>query len=62
MSEPLKREGTGLPAHPDRVDDAAPTSPGNGWGVVVVVAVLLGALLVLIVVLHLTGVVGPGAH
>jgi hypothetical protein len=50
-----------LPAHPAR--EEVPTSPrrSTDWAAVVVVAVI-ATLLVGLVVLHLTGVVGPGAH
>src|SRR5262245_56197708 len=61
MPEPLPPERHELPAHPDRVDDADLPVADRRWGGIAVV-VLLGALLVLIVVLHLTGIVGPGAH
>ena len=61
MPEPLRPDDAALPAHPDRVDDAEAPSEGTRWTGIALVAVL-GALLVLIVVLHLTGVVGPGAH
>jgi hypothetical protein len=51
-----------LPTHPEREDDPqrAPTSPtGRGtWVVVILVALLLAAMLLL----HLSGIVGPGAH
>jgi hypothetical protein len=53
---------TGLPKHPETNQ---PDEPGHGtgarWGTVLVL-VLVGALLVTIVVLHLTGVVGPAGH
>ncbi len=60
MPEPTDAEA-GLPAHPDRADDAAPAAGGGGWTGIVAVA-LVGGLIVLIVVLHLTGAAGPGAH
>jgi hypothetical protein len=48
-----------LPAHPEADDDAgAPPSPTTGrltW----LVAVVIVALLAVMVVLHLTGAVGP---
>ena len=61
MSEPQRPGEDAWPAHPDRVDAAQPRREGSRWVGIVVVA-LIGVLVVLIVVLHLTGVVGPGAH
>ena len=52
-----------LPAHPES-DEAGvrpPTDRAVDWTGVIVIAVI-GALLTVIVILHLTGVVGPGAH
>lgn len=52
-----------LPTHPDQHDETQadhPTSKTN-WAVVAVFAIG-GALLALVILLHLTGVVGPGAH
>lgn len=52
-----------LPPHPESEDSATDRKPVTpvGWGTRVVVAVVI-ALVALIVILHLTGVVGPGAH
>ena len=61
MSEPQRPGDDVWPAHPDRVDHAEPQLERSRWASIVVVA-LIGALVVLIIVLHLTGVVGPGAH
>ena len=52
-----------LPAHPDSDDVESPSPAGRtvdwtGVAVVVVIGVLFAALLIL----HLTGVVGPGGH
>jgi len=52
-----------LPSHPD--SEEAPSHrkqsrPADRMSVVVFV--VIGALLALMVLLHLTGVVGPGAH
>ncbi len=60
MPEPADG-GAGLPAHPDRVDDGEPAGGGGGWTGIVMIA-LVGGLLVLLVVLHLSGAAGPGAH
>lgn len=52
-----------LPSHPERSDttpDPQPSSSRNWAGVAVVV--VLGAFLLLIVLLHLTGVVGPATR
>jgi hypothetical protein len=51
------------PSHPESEDtatDRKPTTP-VGWGTRIVVAVVI-ALVAMIVILHLTGVLGPGAH
>lgn len=61
MPEPSPHERPVLPAHPDRIDDPDPTPSERSWAGVVALALMAG-LFVLIVVLHLTGVVGPGAH
>jgi hypothetical protein len=61
MPEPVRPEDIAAPAHPDRMDDADPPAAGSARAGIAV-AVLLGLLVALIVVLHLTGAVGPGAH
>ena len=61
MREPPPPDRTELPAHRDQVDRTDCVVAGRRWGGVILIA-LVGALLVMIVVLHLTGVVGPGAH
>lgn len=51
-----------LPSHPE-ADEPAPESPEltTSWGSMLVIGLLAGVV-VLILVLHLSGVVGPGAH
>ncbi len=61
MPEPSPDKRSSLPAHPDRVDDAEPPAEAGSWGAIFVVALLAG-LFVVVVVLPLTGVVGPGSH
>jgi hypothetical protein len=61
MPEQSRRDKTALPAHPDRIDHAEQRQDGSRRGGIVIAA-LVGGLLLLIVVLHLTGIVGPGAH
>ena len=51
----------GLPAHPDQVEADPALHAGSRWaGIAASFAV--GALVLLIVVLHLTGVVGAREH
>ena len=50
-----------LPSHPEHDETPTPPRRSTDWAAVVVVAVI-ATLLVVMVVLHLTGVVGPGAH
>jgi len=52
-----------LPPHPETDEAPALHDPAAGfnWAFVAVVAVI-GVLMALMVILHLTGVVGPGAH
>jgi hypothetical protein len=45
-----------LPVHPDHHDDAEPTTRPNTW----LIGLGLVAVLVLVVILHLTGVIGGG--
>ncbi|MGH8775447.1 MAG: hypothetical protein ACRDWI_09830 [Jiangellaceae bacterium] len=64
MSTPPPDQGPrGLPSHPeaDESFDAAGRDTGVNWATVVVFA-LIGALVVVILILHLTGVVGPAGH
>jgi len=51
------------PAYPGDDDGAArePSAPAMGWGGRIAIATV-AAVVVLIVVLHLTGAVGPAAH
>jgi hypothetical protein len=50
-------------SHPGVDDSASDQEPGRGgsWASKAVIAIV-AALVVVIVILHLTGVVGPGAH
>jgi hypothetical protein len=52
-----------LPSHPESENAATDRKPVTpvGWGTWVVVAIVI-ALVAAIVILHLSGVVGPGAH
>ena len=49
-----------LPRHPDHEDDA-PTRTGPSARALMIIAAV-AAVLVLMVVLHLTGVIGAGVH
>ncbi len=55
-----------LPSHPGTDDGPGPESPGERPGPKPAIRVLVVAIVVLLVagmvVLHLTGVVGPGSH
>lgn len=63
MSDPTNpaQPTNSMPAHPDRVDDVAAPRKGNTWAGVAI-AIVLGGLVLLVVLLHLTGAVGPGPH
>jgi hypothetical protein len=52
-----------LPTHPESAEEHSPPRQERpvDWTTVAVVAVI-GGLLAVMVILHLTGVVGPGAH
>jgi hypothetical protein len=52
-----------LPSHPESKDTASDRRPatGSSWGPRIVVAAVV-VLLAAIVILHLTGIVGPGAQ
>jgi hypothetical protein len=51
-----------LPSHPEADDSPPGQEPATGsWATVLIVAVVV-AVLAVIVILHLTGVVGPGAN
>lgn len=64
MSERQSRDREAqLPSHPESEDTTPydlPTTP-SAWSTRIVIAVAV-ILVAIIVVLHLTGVVGPGAH
>jgi hypothetical protein len=55
-----------LPRHPEARDDADTARPGESAGsrpwLAYVVGLTVAAVLVLMIVLHLTGAIGPGAH
>jgi hypothetical protein len=48
--------------HPDRTDEPTPDTEHSADWPAIALVVVLGTLFAAIVVLHLTGVVGPGAH
>jgi hypothetical protein len=51
-----------LPSHPDADEPATPRSETKtSWATIIVLGIL-GALFVVVIVLHLTGVVGPAGH
>lgn len=52
-----------LPPHPESEDTGPSQKPATavGWGTRIVIALVV-ALVAAIVILHLTGVVGPGAN
>lgn len=53
-----------VPAHPDTTDGGLPdhrAAANRPWWLYALAAVVV-ALVVLMVVLHLTGVIGPGSH
>jgi hypothetical protein len=51
-----------LPSHPDADDtNARPSATGANWRVRVLVG-LIGLMVALVIVLHLTGVVGPAGR
>jgi hypothetical protein len=52
-----------LPPHPESEDTSPDKKPATttGWGARIVIGVVI-ALVAAIVILHLTGVVGPGAN
>ena len=50
-----------LPSHPESDQTGSGRPAEKNWAGIVVVG-LVGALVVVVIVLHLTGVVGPAAH
>lgn len=48
-----------LPSHPERDDDQE-SATSIDWAIVLIVSIVL-ALIATVVILHLTGVVGPAA-
>lgn len=52
-----------LPSHPEAAETPSEHEPGStvGWATVLVVAVVV-AIFAVIVILHVTGIVGPAAH
>lgn len=49
-----------LPSHPESEEERDQKGPTGNWGVRIFIVVIV-ALLAAMVILHLTGVVGPGA-
>jgi hypothetical protein len=58
-----KETDVNLPSHPDADDstDAPDGDARTSWGGRIVVGAII-AVVVAVILLHLTGVVGPGAH
>jgi hypothetical protein len=52
-----------LPSHPDADDstDAPDRDASTNWGIRIVVGAII-AVVAVVILLHLAGVVGPGAH
>jgi hypothetical protein len=52
-----------LPSHPESEDSAAQHEPAStGSRATAIVLVIIGVLFAVFVILHLTGIVGPGAE
>jgi hypothetical protein len=69
QGESARHEGEAvaeLPRHPEARDDADRARPGESAGsrpwLAYIVGLTVAAVLVLMIVLHLTGAIGPGAH